>query len=386
MGTLQGLKENSGSRALCVAVGAGATAEQLQVEVQPSGTKVWIAAHSFEADHDEISKMSIFDACAKSRWTVLLGRLVSAFKMPDRGIKEAAPTTEFTPSPLPTSDWDQTKAPVTFGKFTVPGVFQRSKSRWAAETPTVTADAMEMDPRTKASLQEDLWMKDQSLKWLTIEDRDLVAAKDAREEECWGKAVLVALHSDNDKAITHAFGLHGANLFARVQNVQGMSSIMGVMVEHDLYLGYALFTKTSDGERSALDGARGTWGDLKCGYLQSLDAPLIQYEVTDTALDMAVRNGKWKCAAALINLNEQHPLNPQNEASDEPIRPLSPEKSPYRRKTIEQAQEATLDPDKDIAYVHERMKALKKPTDYVDKTIKSINEQLSRFDKTLSLP
>ena len=81
MGTLQGLKENSGSRALCVAVGAGATAEQLQVEVQPSGTKVWIAAHSFEADHDEISKMSIFDACAKSRWTVLLGRLVSAFKM-----------------------------------------------------------------------------------------------------------------------------------------------------------------------------------------------------------------------------------------------------------------------------------------------------------------
>lgn len=38
---------------------------------------------------------------------------------------------------------------------------------------------------------------------------------------------------------------------------------------------------------------------------------------------MAVRNGKWNCATALVGLQDYHPLNPRSQVAGTPTAPLT---------------------------------------------------------------
>jgi len=82
-------------------------------------------------------------------------------------------------------------------------------------------------------------------------------------------------------------------------------------VEVESYADFPLFIKTTDGDSAAMDGARGSFGELSAG---AFDQVLLRYEVGDTALDLAVRNCKWLAAAAIIQIMTDHPLNASSEA------------------------------------------------------------------------
>jgi hypothetical protein len=196
---------------------------------------------------------------------------------------------------------------VQAGQFSVPKMYDeqcaQGRSRWDISVPPATTRIhpdLGLDPRTKAALQQGLHEKDKEYVWMPAEEKMHRTTKVQGEQ---GKAIIVALQNDNAAAVSHAFGLDGAHLLTRIQNsIEYDSSYGGISIESDCYAGYPLFVKTSDGERTAMDGARGKFGTLKAG---SLDSALMEYEVGDTALDIAVRNKKWLVAAALVQIQVQ---------------------------------------------------------------------------------
>ena len=131
-------------------------------------------------------------------------------------------------------------------------------------------------------MQQQLHEKDQRWMWMGDEEKEKLTAADGSQ----GKAIIVALSHDNPKAVTQAFGFDGASLDARVRNTKQLQDDLiapGVTVEVDSYGDFPLFIKTTDGESTAMDGARGSFGELTAG---AFDEVLLRYEVGDTALDV----------------------------------------------------------------------------------------------------
>ena len=151
-----------------------------------------------------------------------------------------------------------------------------------------------------------------------------------------GKAIMNAIRDDNPKAVAYAMGFDGASFDARVKNrtTTNVYYDATVEVEIDSYGGYPLFIKSSDGERTAIDGARNSFGDLQAG---DLNGSLMKYEVGDTALDISVRNGKWLAAAQLIEVQTDHELNEENQGMERTRRRMEP--YPFKYESFVEYQE-----------------------------------------------
>jgi len=323
------------------------------MDAQPVGVidqcrATWMAAVDFKLAIARRT-MEFPDALQKARWTVLAIRIASALKQPERGIKQAQPTNLVHPiTQVPQNNWalEQEDAEVSAGSahFVVPGMYsQAPPSRWQQQkTPVKPAEPV-MDAKCKAFLQEELWQQDRMLKLMETDELEAFCWRGNQAEDAWGKAVMTALHLDSGKAITQAFGIEGSNIYSRVTNVGVETPIPGVIAEQDVFLGYPLFSKTSDGVFAAIDGSRGNWGELRVG---SLDHPLVQYELGDTALNMAVRNGKWSCAAALVAMQGNHPLNAENADKEDVPRHQFKNFKPYQQGMLySRPEEKSIDVD-----------------------------------------